>query len=103
VFQPLLGASGRFGIGLTFKLKGKSGWYGPISNDCIPSGARLICHVEGDGGRFTLAPNGEASMMLRVEELRVEGESDLSPEFRRGDSDSVFVLRRMNETRCPRE
>lgn len=81
---------GHFNVAFGFQIAGHADTYTGIGI-CAPRGARLACDIEGDGGTFTIARNGDG---LRIDAARieVEGEHDFSPDLAAGDN-RIMLLR----------
>ena len=81
-----------FELGFGAQLRGSTEWFVGTAI-CAMKGVAANCHLEADGGLFTLTPNGK-SLRLDVDRngLRFEGEKD-GVEFAGNLSDdNSFVL-----------
>lgn len=88
---------GHFNVAFGFRVTGHRDLYTGIGI-CAPSGSALACTVEGDGGEFTVARNGDG-LRIGVQRLEIEGPNDFSPDFAQADN-RVMLLSRAEASAC---
>jgi hypothetical protein len=76
--------AGHFAVSFGFRITGRGDLYSGAGM-CAPNGEALSCDVEGDGGAFTIARNGDG-LRITLRRLEVEGARDFSPDLAAGDN-----------------
>ena len=77
----------------------KNGGYYDAQAICKTAGAAATCHVEGDGGNFALAMQGEQLRVTLGNRLGVEGQKDFSPNVAT-DANRVMLLSTAHKDSC---
>jgi hypothetical protein len=90
---------GWFTISLSFTLKGDPQVF-QSEGFCEDASGMVHCHVEADGGRFTMRADG-SGLLLNIERIEVEGPQDFSPDLGAGGDDRVVRLFPSPRTSCP--
>jgi hypothetical protein len=75
---------GHFTVAFGFRITGHADLYSGIGI-CAPNGDALACDVEGDGGQFVIARNGDR-LRVTLQRLEVEGAHDFSPDLAAADN-----------------
>lgn len=97
--DPLAGSHPkRFTIRFQFQATGANETFTGLA-ECSSRSGGAFCRVEGDGGAFALAPDGQGLRVMLGDRLRVEGSAGASPDLARGDN-QVMLLRRGNVNAC---
>lgn len=92
---------GWFTVSLSFTLKGDPQRF-QSEAFCEDAAGTVHCHVEADGGRFTMRADG-AHLLLNIERIEVEGPEDFSPDLARGGDDRVVLLFPSTIKSCPKD
>lgn len=87
-----------FPVSFGFRVKASSDLYASMA-ECRAKGSRTECWIEGDGGHFTLAPDGPG-LRVTVARMEVEGAKSFSKDLARGDN-RVMLLHPSPGTACP--
>lgn len=88
---------GRITIAFGFRVTGKPDLYSGVAS-CAPAGNAVSCEIEGDGGSFTVEPDGD-DMRVVASRIEVEGERDFSPDLAQADN-RVMVLHPAASAAC---
>jgi hypothetical protein len=81
-----------------FEIVGRTGSYSGIAI-CEPAETIIQCGIEGDGGSFTLEPEGD-DLRVIIARVEVEGPRDFSPDIAQADN-RVMLLRPAQSSDCP--
>ena len=88
---------GHSAIAFGFHMTGRNDLYSGVAM-CTPNGDALACDVEGDGGQFAIARNGEG-LRVTLQRLEVEGPNDFSPDLAAADN-RVMLLSAAQPSAC---
>jgi len=89
---------GAFEVTFSLVLKGDGGSY-QSEGICRATAKAVTCDAEGDGGRFTIRPDGR-NILIRIERLVLEGASDVTPDLAVGGDDRVLRLSPGPDSAC---
>ena len=89
---------GHFSVAFGFQVVDRQDIYSGVGI-CEPRGAGASCDIEGDGGSFTIQPNGE-DLRVVATRIEIEGPNDFSPDLALADN-RVMVLHRAQTSECP--
>lgn len=84
-------------VSFGFRIVGHSDLYSGVGN-CAANGDALACDVEGDGGQFSIARNGDG-LRITLQRLEVEGAHDFSPDLAAADN-RVMLLSPADASAC---
>ena len=86
-----------FNLAFSFQITAGADVYSGVAI-CQPAEGRVNCDVEGDGGNFALAADGDG-LRVTVTRLQAEGANDFSPDLAEADN-RVMLLRRAASGAC---
>ena len=66
---------------------------------CETKGPKATCHIEGDGGMFTLSPRDDGGLTVETNGLGFEGDADFF-HFGNKSDDKVFHLGKTSSDAC---
>jgi hypothetical protein len=89
---------GQFAVSFGFRLVGRPLDVYAGTAMCRASGGGATCDIEGDGGTFSVVPNG-AGLRVTVQRMELEGEHDFSPDIARADN-RVMLLQPAAPSHC---
>ena len=87
----------RFTVAFGFRVKGSGEPFSGLG-ECRPSGRGAVCLVEGDGGSFTLAPDG-GRLRVTIERLELEGPKTFADDLAKSDN-RIILLRPAGAAAC---
>lgn len=87
----------QFHLGLGFSIRDSTDIFIGVAI-CTPRGEGAACGLEGDGGEFTITPQG-ARLRLDIARMELEGQEGFSPNLADSD-DRVVLLDRSDFTDC---
>lgn len=93
-------APGEIVVLFGFELLGRSNLYTGVAV-CEPTENHVQCAIEGDGGNFALAANGDG-LRVTATRVQVEGATDFSPDIAQADN-RVMLLHPAQSSQCPME